>query len=195
MTGYLHPSIRLSTVSIVFSLFKMFFPVATLLLTALSASATIIAPPTIPRAMGEVIILQPPQGYVVRAGEAFALHYINKPSDSFVTYETEVGLQRAGRHNIRGIKQFHPITDVIKESITIPKQTQPGRYNLIITDHRTRSTVTSLRIRLCLRTATRLEHQHHCCSCRSLPRRFPPCQGALSGFKQGVSFMGYLLLD
>jgi hypothetical protein len=56
----------------------MFFPVATLLLTALSASATIIAPPTIPRALGDVIILQPPQGYVVRAGEAFALHYINK---------------------------------------------------------------------------------------------------------------------
>ncbi|CAE7227764.1 unnamed protein product [Rhizoctonia solani] len=115
----------------------MIFPVATLLLTALSASATIIAPPTIPRAMGDVIVLQPPQGYVVRAGEAFALHYINKPSDSFVTYETEVGLQRAGRHNIRGIKQFHPITDVIKESVTIPQHTQPGRYNLIITDHRT----------------------------------------------------------
>ncbi|KAF8739733.1 hypothetical protein RHS02_04803, partial [Rhizoctonia solani] len=133
----------------------MMFSVATLFLTALTASATIIAPPTIPRAMGDVIILQPPQGYVVRAGEAFALHYINKvqcsvivqldspadscqkPSDSFVTYETEVGLQRAGRHNIRGIKQFHPITDVIKESITIPQHTQPGRYNLIITDHRT----------------------------------------------------------
>ncbi|KAJ1304698.1 hypothetical protein OPQ81_005837 [Rhizoctonia solani] len=115
----------------------MIFPVATLLLAALSASATIIAPPSIPRALGDVIILQPPQGYVVRAGEAFALHYINKPSDQFVTYETEVGLQRAGRHNIRGIKAFHPTTDVIKESITIPQHTQPGRYNLIVTDHRT----------------------------------------------------------
>ncbi|CAE6536486.1 unnamed protein product [Rhizoctonia solani] len=115
----------------------MFFPVATLLLTALSASATIIAPPSVPRALGEVIVLQPPQGHVVRAGEAFALHYINKPSDQFVTYETEVGLQRAGRHNVRGIKQFHPITDVIKESVTIPQHTQPGRYHLIITDHRT----------------------------------------------------------
>ncbi|CEL60787.1 hypothetical protein RSOLAG1IB_04026 [Rhizoctonia solani AG-1 IB] len=136
-TGYL-PSLRsTAVVFLVTSSFKMFFPVATLLLTALSASATIIAPPTIPRALGDVIILQPPQGYVVRAGEAFALHYINKPSDSFVTYETEVGLQRAGRHNIRGIKQFHPITDVIKESVTIPHHTQPGRYNLIITDHRT----------------------------------------------------------
>ena len=115
----------------------MLFAVASLFVTALSASATIIAPPSIPRAMRDVIILQPPQGHVVRAGEAFALHYINKPSDDFVTFETEVGLQRAGRHNIRGIKQFHPVTDVIKESITIPAATKPGRYNLIITDSRT----------------------------------------------------------
>lgn len=56
----------------------MLFSLATLFVTALTASAGIIAPPSIPRALGEVIILQPPQGYVVRAGEAFALHYINK---------------------------------------------------------------------------------------------------------------------
>lgn len=47
-------------------------------MTALTASAGIVAPPSVPRALGEVIVLQPPQGHVVRAGEAFALHYINK---------------------------------------------------------------------------------------------------------------------
>ncbi|KAF8595679.1 septal pore cap protein SPC18 [Ceratobasidium sp. AG-I] len=115
----------------------MMFTLATLFMTAMTVSAGIVAPPSVPRALGDVIVIQPPQGYVVRAGEAFALHYINKPSDSFVTYETEVGLQRAGRHNIRPIKQFHPITDVVKESITIPSKVAPGRYNLIVTDHRT----------------------------------------------------------
>ena len=116
----------------------MLFSVAAFIVSALTASAAgIIAPPTVPRALGEVIILQPPQGYVVRAGEPFALHYINKPSDSFVTYETEVGLQRVGHHNIRGIKSFHPITDIIRESVLIPHHISPGRYNLIVTDHRT----------------------------------------------------------
>ncbi|KAG9082012.1 hypothetical protein FRC07_014353, partial [Ceratobasidium sp. 392] len=59
------------------------------------------------------------------------------PSDHFVTYETEVGLQRVGHHNIRGIKTFHPITDTIREAIVVPHHIAPGRYNLIVTDHRT----------------------------------------------------------
>lgn len=56
----------------------MKFTVATLFVSALTASAGIVALPSVPRALGDVIVLQPPQGYVVRAGEAFPLHYINK---------------------------------------------------------------------------------------------------------------------
>ncbi|QRV93850.1 hypothetical protein RhiJN_21868 [Ceratobasidium sp. AG-Ba] len=116
----------------------MMFSVGAFIVSTLAASAAgLIAPPTVPRALGEVIVLQPPQGFVVRAGDPFALHYINKPSDHFVTYETEVGLQRVGHHNIRGIKSFHPITDTIREQIIIPQHISPGRYNLIVTDHRT----------------------------------------------------------
>ncbi|KAG8778191.1 hypothetical protein FRC12_025121 [Ceratobasidium sp. 428] len=116
----------------------MMFSITAFIVTALVASvAGIIAPPTVPRALGDVIVLQPPPGFVVRAGDPFALHYISKPSDDFVTYETEVGLQRVGHHNIRGVKTFHPTTTTCREAIQVPRHLAPGRYNLIVTDHRT----------------------------------------------------------
>ncbi|KAG8707429.1 hypothetical protein FRC09_001824 [Ceratobasidium sp. 395] len=102
----------------------MMFSIATFIVTALVASvAGIIAPPTVPRALGDVIVLQPPPAFV--------------PSDDFVTYETEVGLQRVGHHNIRGVKTFHPTTTTCREAIQVPRHLAPGRYNLIVTDHRT----------------------------------------------------------
>lgn len=56
----------------------MILTITTLFMTALTASAGIVAPPSALRSLGDVIIIQPPQGHVVRAGEAFALHYIHK---------------------------------------------------------------------------------------------------------------------